>query len=169
MTNQVFQHLQSQKPERHLQLLIGDLPKAFGDHNLIKQVMIHLLSNAVKYSQGRKTAEIEVGSWSEGDENIYYVKDNGSGFDPRYSEKLFVAFQRLHSHQEFEGTGVGLAIVKRIIERHGGRVWAEGKINEGATFILLYPKMESEVDKLVPRTTSKEALLTAINENSSSL
>ena len=140
MTDQVFQHLQSQEPERNLQLAIGDLPEAFGDHNLINQVMINLLANAVKYTKSRKTAEIEVGGWSEGDENIYYVKDNGLGFDVRYADKLFVAFQRLHSGQEYEGTGVGLAIVQRIIHRHGGRVWAEGKVDQGATFYFALPK-----------------------------
>jgi PAS domain S-box-containing protein len=140
MTNQVFQRLRSQEPERNLQLAIGDLPEAFGDPNLIKQVMINLLGNAVKYSKCRKTAAIEVGGWSEGDENIYFVKDNGSGFDPRYADRLFVAFQRLHSSLEFEGTGVGLAIVQRIIHRHGGRVWAEGIVDEGAAFYFTLPK-----------------------------
>ena len=139
MTNQVFQQLQSQEPERNLQLTIGDLPEAFGDHNLIKQVMINLLGNAVKYSKTRKTTEIEVGGRSEGDENIYYVKDNGVGFDERYAHKLFGVFQRLHGGQEYEGTGVGLAIVQRIIQRHGGRVWAEGKVGAGATFYFSLP------------------------------
>ena len=140
MTNQVFQQLRSQEPARNLHLTIGDLPEAFGDQNLIKQVMINLLGNAVKYSKTRTTTEIEVGGWSEGGENIYFVKDNGPGFDERYAHKLFVAFQRLHSGQEYQGTGVGLAIVKRIIERHGDRVWAERKVDQGATFYFSLPR-----------------------------
>ncbi len=140
MTNQVFRPLQSQEPERNLQLTIGDLPEAFGDHNLIKQVMINLLGNAVKYSKTRTTTEIEVGGWSAGGENIYYVKDNGVGFDERYAQNLFVAFQRLHRGPEYEGTGVGLAIVQRIIQRHGGRVWAEGQVGAGATFYFSLPR-----------------------------
>ncbi|MFI5330869.1 MAG: PAS domain S-box protein [Desulfobaccales bacterium] len=140
MTNRVFQQLQSQEPERKFQLAIGDLPEARGDHNLLKQVMINLLANAVKYSKGRETAAIEVGGRSAGDENIYYVKDNGVGFDERYGHKLFGVFQRLHGSEEYEGTGVGLAIVQRIIQRHGGRVWAEGKVGAGATFYFSLPK-----------------------------
>ena len=140
LTNQVFQQLQSQEPERNLQLAIGDLPEAPGDHNLIKQVMINLLGNAVKYSRSRTIAEIEVGGWSAPGENVYYVKDNGSGFDERYAQNLFGVFQRLHGSEEFEGTGVGLAIVQRIIQRHGGRVCAEGKVGAGATFYFSLPK-----------------------------
>ena len=140
MANRVFQHLQAQEPERNRQLAIGDLPEALGDHNLIKQVMINLLGNAVKYSKTRTTTEIEVGGWSERGENIYYVKDNGVGFDERYAQNLFGVFQRLHGSEEFEGTGVGLAIVQRIIQRHGGRVWAEGQVDAGATFYFSLPK-----------------------------
>ena len=102
--------------------------------------MQNLLANAVKFTKSRKTAVIEVGGRTEGKENIYYVKDNGAGFDERYVSNLFRPFQRLHGGEEYEGTGVGLAIVKRIIQRHGGRVWAEGKVNEGATFYFALPK-----------------------------
>ena len=110
--------------------------------------MQNLLANAVKFTKSRETAVIEVGGRNEGKENIYYVKDNGVGFDERYVSNLFRPFQRLHVCAEYEGTGIGLAIVKRIIQRHGGRVWAEGKVGEGATFYFSLPlTMGGEVDK----------------------
>ncbi len=138
MVRQVFERLQ--EPERDLRLTISDLPPAWGDHSLINQVMMNLLGNAIKYTKPRKTAIIEVGGDDQGHENLYFVKDNGVGFDDRYADKLFGVFQRLHGGLEYEGTGVGLAIVKRIVERHGGRVWAEGKVGEGATFYFALPK-----------------------------
>ena len=140
MVNRVFEQLKSQNPERDVQYIIKDLPPAHGDASLINQVMVNLLTNAVKYTKRRKTAVIEVGGRCEENETIYYVKDNGIGFDERYADKLFGVFQRLQSGDEYEGTGVGLAIVKRIIQRHGGRVWAEGKVDGGATFFFALPK-----------------------------
>jgi PAS domain S-box-containing protein len=119
---------------RKIRLKLDPLPPARGDPSLIRQVLANLLSNAIKYTGPRAEAEIELGSRVEGNENIYWVKDNGVGFDPKYAGKLFGIFQRLHSEEEFEGTGVGLALVQRIVLRHGGRVWAEGKLNEGAVF-----------------------------------
>jgi light-regulated signal transduction histidine kinase (bacteriophytochrome) len=98
------------------------------------------LGNSVKYTRGRPVATIEVEGALEGGEVRYTVKDNGSGFDPRYAGKLFQVFQRLHKASDFEGTGVGLALVQRIVNRHGGRVWAEGRPNEGATFGFALPK-----------------------------
>lgn len=113
---------------------------------LIKQLWMNLISNSIKYSMPKDEIRIDIGSIDDGDENIYYVKDNGVGFDQRYSDKLFGIFQRLHSEREFEGTGVGLAIVQRIVLRHGGRIWAEGKVGEGATFYFTLPlKKEDNV------------------------
>jgi two-component system sensor histidine kinase/response regulator len=113
---------------------VKTLAKAQGDIALIKQVLVNLISNAFKYSTKKEIPIIEIGSRSDDGEVQYYIKDNGVGFDMEYSNKLFGVFQRLHDPQEYQGTGVGLAIVKRIIIRHGGRVWAEGKEGEGAIF-----------------------------------
>src|SRR5664280_37131 len=118
---------------------IGILPETYADSTFIKQVWINLISNAVKFSSGKKRPEIKIDGYSENEFNIYYIKDNGVGFDPEYTSKLFGVFQRLHKASEFEGTGVGLAIVQRIVHRHGGKVWAVGKIGKGATFYFSLP------------------------------
>ena len=125
-----------------LEIRIDPLPPARGDRGLVRQVISNLLLNAAKFTRGRPSARIEVGSKPNGDHTVYYVKDNGAGFDARYADKLFGVFQRLHSAEEFDGTGVGLAIVKRIVQRHGGRVWAEGAVNQGATFYFTLPGEE---------------------------
>ncbi len=125
-----------------LEIRIEPLPPARGDRGLLRQVMSNLLLNAAKFTRGRPSARIEVGSKPNGDQTVYHVKDNGAGFDARYADKLFGVFQRLHSAEEFDGTGVGLAIVKRIVQRHGGRVWAEGAVNQGATFYFTLPGEE---------------------------
>ena len=119
---------------------VGRLPQARGDRALLRQVWVNLLSNAAKFSTVRETPVIEVGGEANGDHNIYRVKDNGAGFDMQYYNKLFGVFQRLHSAEEFPGTGVGLAIVQRVVTRHGGRVWAESKPGEGATFYFTLPR-----------------------------
>ena len=119
--------------------LTRDLPSCRGDGRLLKLVWINLLANAVKYTKHRDEARIEVG-WAPDEVNeeavTYYIKDNGVGFDMKYAHKLFGVFQRLHRKEDFDGTGVGLAIVQRIVQRHGGRVWAEGKVDCGATFFF---------------------------------
>jgi light-regulated signal transduction histidine kinase (bacteriophytochrome) len=120
--------------DQRLQVRVGRLPACLGDEALIKQVWLNLLANAVKYSSKRAIATIEVGACDGGREISYFVRDNGVGFDMKYSEKLFGVFQRLHRAEEFEGTGVGLATVHRIVQRHGGRIWADSKPQEGAVF-----------------------------------
>jgi PAS domain S-box-containing protein len=126
--------MKSQQEGRQVDIRIGDLPACLGDPALLKQVWINLLSNALKYTRQRKIAVIEIGCKTERGEDIYYVRDNGAGFDMQYFHKLFGVFQRLHRADQFEGTGVGLAIVQRVILRHGGRIWAEAALNQGATF-----------------------------------
>ena len=130
----VFEECAAGAVGRRIQLKLNPLLPARGDPSLIRQVLANLLSNAIKYTGPRTEAEIELGSRVEGNENIYWIKDNGVGFDPRYVGKLFGIFQRLHTEDQFKGTGVGLALIQRIVVRHGGRVWAEGKLNEGAVF-----------------------------------
>jgi PAS domain S-box-containing protein len=122
-----------------INLIIDPLPEAFADSTFIKQVWINLISNAVKFTSLRSNPEIRIGAYKEDKSNVYFIKDNGVGFNPDYSHKLFGVFQRLHKANEFEGTGVGLAIVQRIINRHGGRVWAEGREGYGATFYFSLP------------------------------
>jgi len=122
--------------ERPLEIKIGPLPPARGDRDMLRQAVANLLDNAAKFTRRRAPGQIEVGHRADGAETVYYVKDNGAGFDPRYASKLFGVFQRLHRAEEFEGTGVGLAIVQRIVLRHGGRVWAEGRLDGGATFFF---------------------------------
>jgi PAS domain S-box-containing protein len=139
MAHAVVEELQSAIAGSKLQIEIDPIPPILGDSAMMRQVFSNLISNAIKFSSTREKPRIQVGATVKGDENVYYVKDNGVGFDMQYADKLFGVFQRLHSVNEFEGTGIGLAIVKRIIARHGGRVWAEGKINEGATMYFTLP------------------------------
>jgi len=123
--------------KKHVQTLdLQVLPAVFGDPAMLRQVWTNLLSNAVKFTAHTKNAHIEVSGATQGDETVYCVKDNGVGFDPRFTHKLFGVFQRLHADDEFEGTGVGLAIVQRVIHRHQGKVWAEGTLNGGAAFFF---------------------------------
>jgi two-component system sensor histidine kinase/response regulator len=119
---------------------LASLPAAEGDPILLYQVFMNLISNAIKYSGKTTAPEIAIDSLENKEEYIYYVKDNGAGFNMAYAHKLFGVFQRLHGDDEFEGTGVGLAVVQRIVVKHGGRVWAEGRPGEGATFYFSLPK-----------------------------
>ena len=109
----------------------------YADTSLLQQVLVNIISNAIKYSAKTKHPHVEIASITKHNEIMYYTKDNGAGFDMQYADKLFGVFQRLHRENDFEGTGIGLATVKRIIVRHGGRVWAEGKVGQGATFYFV--------------------------------
>jgi light-regulated signal transduction histidine kinase (bacteriophytochrome) len=145
MAKGAFARLKSQEPERDIRLITHESPPARGDYSLLYRVLMNLLENAFKFTRDKETAVIEVGGRSEGQENIYYVKDNGVGFMEEETQKIFVVFQRLHDGEQYGGTGVGLATVQRIIQRHGGRVWAKGKAGEGATFYFALPKRDEEV------------------------
>jgi light-regulated signal transduction histidine kinase (bacteriophytochrome) len=134
LVRQVWAEMQPQQAERDVNITIDELPACQADPALLKQVLGNLLSNALKYTCERERAEIKIG-WKEMDgQNVYFVQDNGMGFDMQYAHKLFGMFERLHRIGEYEGTGIGLAVVQRIIHRHGGRVWAKGAVDQGATF-----------------------------------
>jgi PAS domain S-box-containing protein len=139
LVKSVYQELATDIDKEQIKFRIQNIPVGYGDPSLMRQVWVNLISNAIKFSSKTTNRTIEVGCNTEGIENIYFVKDNGAGFDMAYSNKLFGVFQRLHSAKDFEGTGVGLAIVQRIILRLNGRIWAEGKVNEGATFYFTLP------------------------------
>jgi light-regulated signal transduction histidine kinase (bacteriophytochrome) len=122
------------EPTRAVEVSFGEMPRMEGDQALLKQVFLNLISNAIKFSSKREHPRIEIGSFPENGRNVYFVRDNGAGFDMAQADRLFTVFQRLHKAEEFEGTGIGLAIVQRIIHRHGGQVWAESEPDQGATF-----------------------------------
>jgi PAS domain S-box-containing protein len=139
LAHAVAEELRAGDSDSKMQIEVGSLPPAHGDIAMLRQVWVNLLSNAIKFSRNSAISKIEVGAAVKGDETVYHVKDNGVGFSQEYADKLFGVFQRLHGVDEFEGTGIGLAIVKRIVNRHGGRVWAEGKVGEGAAFYFSLP------------------------------
>jgi signal transduction histidine kinase len=136
--------LQAEQQGRAVEVRVGELPACEGDANLLKQVWINLISNALKYSRGRNPAIIEIGCSTESGEPVYFVRDNGAGFEMQYAHKLFGVFQRLHRAEDFEGTGVGLAIVQRIIHRHGGRIWAKAEPDKEAIFYFALGNQSSE-------------------------
>ncbi len=140
LAEEVYRELKTETSNRQIDFTVKTKHHNRGDRSMLKQVFANLISNAVKFSAPKDPAVIEIGDLSQNGETVYYVKDNGVGFDMQYAGKLFGVFQRLHSTTEFEGTGVGLAIAQRIISRHGGRVWAEGKLGEGAAFYFSLPK-----------------------------
>lgn len=140
VVREVMDDLQDLQEGRTIELTTADLPPLDGDPALIRQVFLNLLSNALKFTRPREVARIEIGSIQERDQRIYFIRDNGVGFDMRYAEKLFQVFQRLHGSHEYEGTGIGLAIVQRIIQRHGGEIWAESREGKGSTFFFTIGK-----------------------------
>jgi PAS domain S-box-containing protein len=133
---QVLRDARGRAEGRSVSVSVGETPSVWGDPSLLKQVFVNLIDNAFKYTRLRAEAVIEIGSRESGGECVFFVRDNGAGFDMRYADKLFGVFQRLHRAEDFEGTGVGLAIVQRIVQRHGGRIWAEAAIDRGATFFF---------------------------------
>lgn len=158
LAQSVFDELQTERPGRSLRLEMGEMPTAWGDRAMIRQVLVNLLANAAKFTRTRAEGVIEVGGQSGSGENIYFVRDNGVGFDMQYADKLFGVFQRLHTSDEFEGTGIGLAIVKRIITRHGGWVAAEGAIDGGATmrFSLPHQGLAAPAEPALPAAAMSE-------------
>jgi len=141
LVKDVLSDVQTSLKGRNIAWIIHPLPSVRASRALLRMVLVNLISNAVKFTGTRAEARIEIGHAANGkDETVNYIRDNGAGFDPRYAGKLFGVFQRLHTYDEFEGTGIGLANVQRIILRHGGRAWAEGLVDKGATFYFSLPK-----------------------------
>jgi light-regulated signal transduction histidine kinase (bacteriophytochrome) len=146
VARKAFEEIRPAIGQRNVRLKIASMPPAYGDLSMIRQVLVNLLSNAVKFTHSKEPALIEMGGNTETNENIYFVKDNGIGFDPQFSGRLFGLCQKLHGPKKIEGSGVGLAIVQRIITKHGGRIWAIGKPDEGATFYFALPRKASDKD-----------------------
>jgi light-regulated signal transduction histidine kinase (bacteriophytochrome) len=142
LVKEVIREIQEELKERRIRWEIDELPEVLGDQSLLKLVLVNLVSNAVKFTSTCSQSEIKIGCKDEGDKLTILISDNGVGFDMKYVDKLFCIFQRLHTQNEFEGTGIGLANVQRIISRHGGKVWAEGAVGQGATFYFTLPKIK---------------------------
>jgi hypothetical protein len=160
LVNEAWDDLSTEREGREIELVIADLPPCTADHTLLRQVFVNLLGNAIKYTRGREPAIIEVGGREDRDngEIVYQVKDNGVGFDDRYADKLFGVFQRLHRAEDYEGTGAGLAIVKRIIHRFHGRVWADSVLDQGATFSFALPNIDVSEEPNWPVAESIEEI-----------
>jgi two-component system, sensor histidine kinase and response regulator len=139
IVHQVLEELRPEQAGREIEVRASGIADCTGDPSLLKQVFVNLLSNAFKFTKKQDRAIIEIGSRQQNEETVYFVRDNGAGFDMQYAERLFGVFQRLHRKEEFEGTGVGLSIVQRIVQRHGGRIWAEAAVGKGATFYFTLP------------------------------
>jgi len=153
LAGEVYRELRAADPRGEAEFGLAPLPQGWGDSAMLRQVLVNLLSNALKYASRERALRIEARGWTEGDQNVYCVKDNGVGFDMKYYDKLFGVFQRLHSASEFPGTGVGLAIVQRVVHRHGGRVWAESKPDEGSSFYFSLPKAAGDGFAFRPAAT----------------
>ena len=139
LVREIAGELRAAEPARDLQISIGELPAVEADPSLLRQVWVNLVANALKFTRRRERALIEIDGAVRADDKLYSIRDNGAGFDPRRAERLFGIFQRLHAAKDFEGTGVGLSIARRIIERHGGSIWAEGEPDRGAAFHFTLP------------------------------
>jgi light-regulated signal transduction histidine kinase (bacteriophytochrome) len=147
LVRETLADFQAETRERNIVWMIHALPVVRADRALLRLVLVNLISNAMKFTSARTEARIEIGFAPAGSgETAIFIRDNGAGFNPKYTEKLFGVFQRLHSQSEFEGTGIGLANVQRIIGRHGGRVWAEGVVDAGATFYFSLPKQNGSIN-----------------------
>jgi len=139
LVQEVLHQLLEERGGKPIEIALGDLPDRIGDHHLLRQVFVNLLSNAFKYTRDREKPSVEIGCRRQDGEDVFFIRDNGAGFDMQYADKLFGVFQRLHRADQFEGTGVGLSIVQRILQRHGGRIWAEAEVDKGATFSFTIP------------------------------
>jgi len=149
LVNEIVSEIGQDVSDRKIVWKIEPLPACYGDRAMLRMVLTNLISNAVKFTGGRHQAVITIGCSEHRDSDVeIFVKDNGAGFDMRYANKLFGVFQRLHRAEEFEGTGIGLATVQRVVQRHGGNVRAEGVIDQGAVFYFSLPRTREALEKL---------------------